>query len=126
MSSRTANLPMMTCGVLVGIALIMIGNLHGQKIVSPGVSILTLDAFASRREAIECHVRMNAWDEVGVKGEYLMMIGDGGYLQYNKVDFGGGAKRFHVEISSDHPTMRNAALEIRLDNQQASWWERSG
>jgi hypothetical protein len=39
-----------------------------------------------------------------------------GYLQYNNVDFGEGAKGFHVEISSDNPTMRNGALELRLDN----------
>jgi len=83
---------------------------------TPGVSILTLDAFAPRRESIEFNVRMNTWDEVGVKGEYQMMMGDGGYLQYNNVDFGEGAKTFHVEISSDNPTMRNGALEIHLDN----------
>jgi len=60
---------------------------------------------------------MNAWDEAGVNGEYQIMMGDGGYLQYNNVDFGEGAKSFHVEISSDNPTMRNGALEIHLDNQ---------
>src|ERR1700677_3244716 len=116
MNSGTVKLRTVTCGVLFGIALMTIGNLHGQKVVAPGVSILTLDAFAPRREAIECHVRMNAWNEVGVNGEYQVMMGDGGYLQYNKVDFGEGAKSFHVEISSDNPTMRNGALEIRLDN----------
>jgi len=116
MSSGTAKLPMVTCGVLVGIYLMMIGNLHGQKVVTPGVSVLTLDAFAPRREAIECHVRMNARDEVGVNGAYQMMMGDGGYLQYNRVNFGEGAKSFHVEISSNNPTMRKGALEIRLDN----------
>jgi hypothetical protein len=78
--------------------------------------MLTLDAFAPRREAIEFHVRMNAWDEAGVNGEYQMMMGDGGYLQYNNVDFGEGAKSFHVEISSDNRTTRNGALEIHLDN----------
>jgi len=87
-----------------------------QGVGTPGVSTLTLDAFAPRREAIEFHVRMNAWDEVGLKGEHQMMMGDGGYLQYNNVDFGEGAKSFHVEISSDNPTMRNGALEIHLDN----------
>jgi hypothetical protein len=87
-----------------------------QGVGTPGVSTLTLDAFAPRREAIEFHVRMNAWDEVGLKGEHQMMMGDGGYLQYNNVDFGEGAKGFHVEISSDNPTMRNGELEIHLDN----------
>jgi arabinoxylan arabinofuranohydrolase len=116
MSCRTAKLPMVTCGVLVGLSLIMIGDLHGQKVATPGISILTLDAFAPRREAIECHVRMNAWDELGVNGDYQVMMGDGGYLEYNNVDFGEGAKSFHVEISSNDPTMRKSALEIRLDN----------
>jgi arabinoxylan arabinofuranohydrolase len=87
-----------------------------QGVGTRGVSILTLDAFAPRREAIEFQVRMNAWDEAGVNGEYQMMMGDGGYLQYNNVDFGEGAKGFHVEISSDNPTIRNGVLEIRLDN----------
>ena len=87
-----------------------------QGVGTPGVSILTLDAFAPRREAIEFYARMNAWDEAGVNGEYQMMMGDGGYLQYNNVDFGDGAKSFHVELSSDNPTMRNGALEIHLDN----------
>ena len=87
-----------------------------QGVGTPGVSVLTLDAFAPRREAIEFQVRMNAWDEVGLKGEHQMMMGDGGYLQYNNVDFGEGAKGFHVEISSDNPTMRNGALEIHIDN----------
>jgi arabinoxylan arabinofuranohydrolase len=59
---------------------------------------------------------MNAWDEAGVKGESQMMMGDGGYLQYNNVDFGEGARSFHVEISSNNPTMRNGELEIHLDN----------
>jgi len=36
MSSGTAKLPIVTCGVVVGIALMMIGNLHGQKLVTPG------------------------------------------------------------------------------------------
>jgi arabinoxylan arabinofuranohydrolase len=87
-----------------------------QGVGTPGVSILTLDAFAPRREAIEFQVRMNAWDEEGVGGEYQMEMGDGGYLQFNHVDFGAGARTFHVEVSSDNRTLQNGALEIRLDN----------
>jgi arabinoxylan arabinofuranohydrolase len=87
-----------------------------QGVGTPGVSSLTLDAFAPRREAIEFQVRMNAWDEEGVGGEYQMEMGDGGYLQFNHVDFGAGARSFHVEVSSENPTLENGVLEIRLDN----------
>jgi arabinoxylan arabinofuranohydrolase len=89
---------------------------HDQGVGTPGVTHLTLDAFAPRREAVEFHVEMNAWGEKGLKGEYQMKMGDGGYLQYHDVDFGDGAATFHVEVSSENAALRNGLLEVRLDN----------
>jgi arabinoxylan arabinofuranohydrolase len=83
---------------------------------TPGITHLTLDAFAPRREAAEFHVRMNAWDEKGLAGEYQMKMGDGGYLQFRNVDFGEGAGTFRVEASSENDSLRNGLLEVRLDN----------
>jgi hypothetical protein len=89
---------------------------HDQGAGTPGVTHLTLDAFAPRREAVEFQMEMNAWGEKGLKGEYQMKMGDGGYLQYHDVDFGDGASTFQVEVSSENAALRNGSLEIRLDN----------
>jgi arabinoxylan arabinofuranohydrolase len=87
-----------------------------EGVGNPGVTHLVLDAFAPRREAAEFHVRLNAWEEKGLLGEYQMQMGDGGYLLFRKVDFGGGAATFHVEVSSEYAGARDSSLEIRLDN----------
>ena len=89
---------------------------HDPGAGTPGVTHLTLDAFAPRREAVEFHVQMNTWGEKGLVGEYQMKMGDGGYLQYHDVDFGDGAATFHVEVSSENVALRNGSLQIRLDN----------
>lgn len=83
---------------------------------TPGVSILTLDAFAPRREAAEFHERTGVTGEKGISGEYQMKMKPGGYLRFNGMDFGAGAGRFHVEVSSDTPYLKDAVLEVRLDN----------
>jgi arabinoxylan arabinofuranohydrolase len=81
------------------------------------VASLRLDAFAARREAAEFHVRIKAEAEPALSGEYQMKMKDGGYLQFNDVDFGqGGASLFHVEVSSEVAEVKDAALEVRLDN----------
>ncbi len=87
-----------------------------QGVGTPGVTYLKLDAFAPRREAAEFHVRMNAWGERGLAGEYQMKMGDGGYLGFRNVDFEAGAGTFRVEASSENDTLKNGSLEIRLDN----------
>jgi hypothetical protein len=87
-----------------------------QGVGTPGVTHLTLDAFAPRREAAEFHVRTNAWDERGLAGEYQMKMGDGGYLEFRDVDFGDGAATFRVEVTTENASLRNGLLEIRLDN----------
>lgn len=86
-----------------------------QGVGTPGVTSLTLDAFAPRREAAEFHARMNAIGEKGLSGEYQLKMGDGGYLRFDNVDFGDGAKTFHVEVSAENATLRNGILEVRLD-----------
>ncbi|WP_082662210.1 family 43 glycosylhydrolase [Terracidiphilus gabretensis] len=83
---------------------------------TPGVTHLTLDAFAPRREAAEFHVRVNAEGEPGLHGEYQMKLGDGGYLGFHHMDFGSGALQFRVEVSSENSTLGNGKLEVRLDN----------
>jgi arabinoxylan arabinofuranohydrolase len=84
---------------------------------TPGVSTLRLDAFATRREAAEFHVRTKAIAEPGLSGEYQLKMKDGGYLQFHDVDFAnGGARTFHAEVSSEVTTLRNGTLEVRLDH----------
>ncbi len=83
---------------------------------TPGVTHLTLDAFAPRREAAEFHARLNAWNEKGLSGEYQMKMGDGGYLEFRDVEFANGATAFRVEASSENNSLRDGALELRLDN----------
>jgi hypothetical protein len=81
------------------------------------VASLRLDAFAARREAAEFHVRTKAEAEPALSGEYQMKMKDGGYLQFHNVDFGqGGASLFRVEVSSEVAALKDAALEVRLDN----------
>jgi hypothetical protein len=87
----------------------------------PGVgtqrfSHLTLDAFASRREAAEFHVRTGVTGEVGLAGEYQMKMKPGGYLLFKSMDFGDGARRVRAELSSENQALRDAVLEVRLDN----------
>jgi hypothetical protein len=84
---------------------------------TPGVASLRLDAFAARREAAEFHVRTKAEAEPALSGEYQMKMKDGGYLQFHNMDFGqGGASLFRVEVSSEVAALKDAALEVRLDN----------
>ena len=83
---------------------------------TPGVTHLTLDAFAPRREAAEFQARLNAAGEPGVDGEYQMKMGDRGYLCFHNVDFGNGAAGFRVEISSENAGLQDGVLEARIDN----------
>jgi hypothetical protein len=84
---------------------------------TPGISDLKLDAFAPRREAAEFNIRTKAPAERALAGEYQIKMKDGGYLRFSSVDFGAGpAKAFHVETSSEVTTLRDATLEVRLDN----------
>ncbi|MET0309124.1 MAG: family 43 glycosylhydrolase [Sphingomonas sp.] len=83
---------------------------------TPGITHLSLDAFASRREAAEFHVRTGVTGEPGLAGEYQMKMKPGGYLVFKNMDFAGGARRFRAELSSESPNVRNASLEVRLDS----------
>ena len=82
---------------------------------TPGVSLLTLDAFAPRREAAEFHARTGVTGEKGLSGEYQMKMKPGGYLVFRGMDFGVGAAGFHVEVSSENKDLHDAVLEVRLD-----------
>jgi arabinoxylan arabinofuranohydrolase len=89
---------------------------HDAGVGTPGVTHLTLDAFAPRREAAEFQIRTNADGEKGLSGEYQMKLKDGGYLQFHDVDFDHGAAGFRIEVSSENVALKNAAIELRLDN----------
>lgn len=89
---------------------------HDAGVGTAGVSRLTLDAFAPRREAAEFQIRANAEGEKGLSGEYQMKLKDGGYLQFHDVDFDRGAASFHMELSSENAALKDAVLELRLDN----------
>lgn len=82
---------------------------------TPGVSRLSLDAFAGRREAAEFHVRTGVSGEKGLSGEYQMKMKPGGYLLFRNMDFGRGAGAFRAEISAENPALEGARLEVRLD-----------
>jgi hypothetical protein len=89
---------------------------HDPGVGTPGVTHLTLDAYAPRREASEFQIRRYAAGQKGLSGEYQMKMKDGSYLQFNNVDFGSGAAAFRVEISSENKKMRNTVLQVRLDD----------
>ena len=83
---------------------------------TPGVSRLTLDAYANKREAEEFYARLNADDENGILGDYHFKMKDGGYLRFDRMDFGDGAAGFKVEVSCESPNLKGGRLEFRLDN----------
>jgi arabinoxylan arabinofuranohydrolase len=83
---------------------------------TPGVSILTLDAYANKREAEEFHARFKADDEPGILGDYHFKMKQAGYLRFNGMDFGEGAAGFKVEVSCDNPGLRKGRIEFRLDS----------
>ena len=89
---------------------------HDPGVGTPGVTYLTLDAFAPRREAAEFQIRFNAEGEKGLSGEYQMKLKDGGYLRFHDVDFGAGAGAFRAELSSENTALKDAVLELRLDH----------
>jgi arabinoxylan arabinofuranohydrolase len=82
---------------------------------TPGLTRLTLDAFAPRREAAEFHVRYGVEGEPGLSGEYAMKMKNAGYLQFNNMDFGAGARALRAEVSLLTGDPAGVVLEIRLD-----------
>ena len=84
---------------------------------TPGQSSLNLDAFAPRREAAEFHASQGVGSERDPSGEYRMMMSDGGWLRFNRVDFAAGAGGFRAEVI---PSGGASALEIRLDSVSGS------
>jgi arabinoxylan arabinofuranohydrolase len=88
---------------------------HDPGVGTPGLSMLTLDAFAHKREAAEFHERLAADAEKGIQGEYHFKMKDGGYLRFNRMDFGKGAHGYRVEVSSEYPSLTHRTLEFRVD-----------
>jgi arabinoxylan arabinofuranohydrolase len=79
-----------------------------------GLSTLTLDALAPRRESAEFHLRSGATGEKGLSGEYQLKMKPGGFLLFKDMDFAQGAGTFRVEVSSENQTLREASLEVRI------------
>jgi hypothetical protein len=85
---------------------------------TPGsVTELTLDAYAAKRVAQEFHARMNADPEPRERGGFHFKLKDGGYLRFDRIDFGGGARGVQVFISAESPKLQNGKLEFRVDSQ---------
>ena len=85
---------------------------------TPGsVTELTLDAFAAKREAQEFYARMNADPEPRERGGYHFKLKNGGYLRFDRVDFGQGAHGIRAFASSENAKLQGGELEFRLDGQ---------
>jgi hypothetical protein len=82
-----------------------------------GATELTLDAFAAKREAQEFHARMNADPEPRGGGGFHFKLKDGGYLRFDRVDFGGGVRGVQALISAESARLQDTKLEFRLDSQ---------
>ena len=75
-----------------------------------------LDAFAPyKREAEEFHERSGADEEQGIRQDYHFKMKDGGFLRFNRMDFGKGAGGYRIEVSSENAALKNAKVEFRLD-----------
>jgi hypothetical protein len=85
-----------------------------QGVGASGLSRLTLDAYAPRREAVEFHLRSGATGEKGLAGEYQMKLKPAGYLMFREMDFERGAKAFRIEASSENSSLHDASLEVRI------------
>ena len=75
-----------------------------------------LDAFAPyKREAEEFHERNGADEEPGIRQDFHFKMKNGGFLRFNRMDFGSGAGGYRIEVSSENSELRNAKAEFRLD-----------
>jgi hypothetical protein len=83
---------------------------------TPGVSELTLDAFAAKREAQEFHARFNSDPLPRAGGGYRFAMKDGGYLRFDGMDFGAGGGSFKVAVAGAAPSLRDGRLQIRINN----------
>ncbi len=83
---------------------------------TPGVSELTLDAFAAKREAQEFHARLNSDPVPRTGGGYRFAMKNGGYLRFDSMDFGAGGGGFKVAIAGAVPQLKDGRLQIRIDN----------
>jgi hypothetical protein len=83
---------------------------------TPGISELTLDAFAAKREAQEFHARLNSDPVARARGGYRFAMKNGGYLRFDGMDFGTGGAGFKVAIAREAPRLKDGRLQIRIDN----------
>lgn len=87
-----------------------------DKGVVDGPIDFVLDAFAPyKREAEEFHERSGADEEQGIRQDYHFKMKEGGFLRFNRMDFGKGASGYRIEVSSENATLKNAKVVFRLD-----------
>jgi arabinoxylan arabinofuranohydrolase len=83
---------------------------------TPGVSELTLDAFAAKREAQEFHARLNSDPFPRPGGGFSFAMKDDGYLRFDAMDFGKGGANFRIVIRHAGAHLKNGYLRIHIDS----------
>jgi arabinoxylan arabinofuranohydrolase len=87
-----------------------------DKGVVDGPINFVLDAFAPyKREAEEFHARHDAEEEKGIRQDFHFKMKDGGWLRFNRMDFGAGAGGVKMEVSCENTNVIDAGAEFRLD-----------
>ena len=76
---------------------------------------LFLDAFAPKRFAVEYHQCQGAVPERGVKQFHHMKLNGGGWLRFDRVDFGSGASAIELSAGSERMRLLRGELEFRID-----------
>ncbi len=76
---------------------------------------LCLDAFAPKRFAVEYHDCHGAVPERGVKQFHHMKMDGGGWLRFDRMDFGKGASAVELSAGSERMRLLRGELEFRID-----------
>ena len=82
----------------------------------PGAKTLTLDAFASKRQADEYRSANSASvvNDYGI--HWSVACNNGGWIEFPNVDFGSGPSYSVVRLASNNTGMSGAQLQFRLDS----------
>ncbi|MEP7279604.1 MAG: carbohydrate-binding protein [Bacteroidota bacterium] len=79
---------------------------------------MVYDAYVYKREAEEFYDRKDAIEERSIQQDFHFKLKNNGYLMFNDVDFGEGAKFFKIAVSCENSKIKNAKIEMRLDSPQ--------
>lgn len=86
-----------------------------EPLVAQNEVRLRLDAFGPRRYAVEYHHCHGAESERGVKQFHHMKMSGGGWLRFDRVDFGAGASAVELSAGSERMRLLRGELEFRVD-----------